>query len=122
MAYLQFKIILFYTSKLVNKERKASNGLHICKIMQAASCSTSAQPVILSYSITISDNLTRTLFVHEKKVDISLCPALESVPEYLQPSSTTSFLRLLDSSKVCIGNPEEHCAYFSFTPGEDTLT
>ena len=57
---------------------------------------------------TIHNNLTWTLYVHGKKVNISLCPVLESVPVLLQPISSNSLLEKIDTLNVCIGNPEEN--------------
>lgn len=86
-----------------------SNGLILGKIRQIpSSSSTSDQPLSLSHCLTIYENLTWTLYIHGKKVDVGMCAALESVPVLLQPTTVNHLLATLDSLNVCIGSPEEH--------------
>ena len=70
--------------------------------------STSQQYLSITHSLTISSNLTWKLSVHDTEVTSTTCQSLSSVPAILSHNDLTSFLTLLDTLRICPGNPDNH--------------
>ncbi len=68
--------------------------------------STSKQPLVVTHCLTISDDLSWSLFVHNQELTSVKCPLLFGIPDRLTSESATSFLKVLDKLKVCAGQPD----------------
>ncbi len=68
--------------------------------------STSKQPLVVTHCLTISDDLSWSLFVHNQELTSVKCPLLFGIPDRLTSESATSFLKVLDKLKVyALDNP-----------------
>ena len=63
--------------------------------------------VDVSMSVGVTDQLQWLLSSTNKQLDPGLCPLLSGVPSALTSATAVcSLLRLLNSTKICVGNPD----------------
>lgn len=80
--------------------------LQVCKLTSLPS--TSHQPVVVTHTVCVQEDLTWSVFVHGNKIDHITDTPLSSIPSTLNPQSLQKLILLLDAAHVCPGNPDEH--------------
>jgi hypothetical protein len=81
--------------------------LTLCKLRVQHEPSSSARADV-SMSLSVTDQLQWSLSLTNKQLDPGLCPLLSGVPLTLTSAATVcSVLRILNSTKMCIGNPDK---------------
>ena len=79
--------------------------LTLCKLRVQHDPSSARADVSMSLGIT--DQLQWSLSLTNKQLDPSLCPLLSGMPPALTSATIVcSLLRLLNSTKICVGNPD----------------
>ena len=81
-------------------------SIQLCKLGQQAT--PIGQSLLVTHCLTISRDLTWTLYVHNHEVDARKCTALNSVLHTLDQQSLASLLDKLDSLNICSGHPDTH--------------
>lgn len=77
--------------------------LTICKVITAPPLFQA----IVQFSVTISDQLSWSLFVGQCLLEPSKCPALASQPHVMDSAAQImNLMQLLDCCSICIGNTE----------------
>ena len=89
--------------------KPGSDRFSLCKTGPVTS--SDQQPLLLSHCITVNSNLTWSLCVRGKTVNLETCTALRSIPSLLSNSSlASSLIERLEASNICIGNPDHQFA------------
>ena len=78
----------------------------LCKVSTVPTVST--QPIVITHCLTVHEDLSWSLYVHNRQVQPQICPALQSVPQILTSDSLNNLLQLLDRLHVCCGQPDSH--------------
>ena len=79
--------------------------LMLCKLRVQNDPSSARADV--SMSVGVTDHLQWSLSLTNKQLDPGLCPVLSGVPSALTSATAVcSLLRLLNSTKICVGNPD----------------
>ena len=73
----------------------------LCKVSALPTVST--QPIVITHCLTVSEDLTWELYVHNCQVQPHICQTLQSVPQILTSDPLSKLLQLLDRLKlVCV--------------------
>ena len=86
-----------YTSQQVSKIR-------FCIV--SSQSSTSKQPLRVTHSLTVNEDLTWEVFVLGHKINAAKT-CLRHIPSHLGINSLSQLLQLVEGSNVCPGNPDE---------------
>ena len=82
------------------------NPLTLCKLRVHQESSQARADV--SLSVSINNQLHWLLSVSNKQIDPASCPLLSGVlPTLTSVSTVWSLLKLLNATKICIGNPDQ---------------
>ena len=76
------------------------SAIRLCKIY----CQSESTQPLITRSIVIGADCSWKVFVHSLEVDT--CPALSTIPPYLNNVSTAELVNLVDKLNVCAGHPE----------------
>ena len=100
-------MLQFISTSLPNKCKceHSNTRVHVYKIADIDE-SMDEQPLVISHKIVILSDCTWSLCVHGHQVDSSICSNLATVPSVLEPGSCLAFLKLVDGSNVCVGQPD----------------
>ena len=79
--------------------------LILCKLSQGSG--SSAQPMMVTHSLTVNSDFTWKLFVLNHEITRS-CNALGSFPSKLDQETFSQLLTRLDNISICIGQPDTH--------------
>lgn len=93
-------------SSWMDVSRQPLTSICLCKVSALPTVST--QPIVITHCLTVSEDLTWELYVHNRQVQPHICPALQSVPQILTSDSLNKLLQLLDRLNVCCGQPDSH--------------
>ena len=74
--------------------------------------SSSKQSLVVTHCLTVLSDLTWSLCVHSHTVTAMNCSILTGIPEHLTAESISVFVKLLDTLKVCPGNPDRKFVEF----------
>ena len=106
---------------------ESNKQLQLCKLSSLPSSSSQPlQPVVVTHTLYVQEDMRWSVFIHDSKIhDISNTP-LESIPLILDPQSLQKLISVLDTARVCPGNPDEqfitlanaHKGEFKMSTGE----
>ncbi len=68
--------------------------------------STPSTSLVVTHCLTISSDLSWSLFVQNQEITSDKCPLLFGIPDHLTSESATSFLKVIDKLEVCAGQPD----------------
>ena len=83
----------------------SQDRLIIIKVQEQCS---SAQPLVITHSITLESDFTWKLSVHGHEIQPASCPAISELPTHLGSSGLSQLLSLLGMLTVCPGHPDQH--------------
>ncbi|SMN01866.1 hypothetical protein SPONN_135 [uncultured Candidatus Thioglobus sp.] len=89
-----------------DRSPEALTSIQLCKISSAPS--STQQPLVLTHCLTINDDFTWSLYVHNHHVDHRTCSALSGISDTLDLISLTQLLALIDNLNICIGHTDSH--------------
>lgn len=78
----------------------------LCKVCALPTVST--QSIVNTHCLTVNEDLTWALYVHDHQVRPQICQALQSIPQILMSDSLNNLLQLLDHLHVYCGQPDSH--------------
>lgn len=79
--------------------------LYLCKI---SSPTGSTQPPVITHYLVVHSDLTWSLSVHNRDVDLKKCTSLRNMPEHLSSDSLNDLLQQLNNLNVCYGQCDPH--------------
>jgi len=79
------------------------NPIQVCKVSL-----TESHGLVVTHSVTISNDLSWSAFVHGHDLKINDLSVQFSVPEKIDAHFLNAFLVWLDECTVCPGHPDEH--------------
>lgn len=85
---------------------ESATSICLCKVSALPTVST--QPIVITHCLTVNDDLTWSLYVHNRQIQPQNCQALQTVPQSLTTDSLNNLLKLLDHLHVCCGQPDSH--------------
>ena len=88
----------------INQTSLPVTKIHLCVVSNQSS--TSTEPMKVTHSLTVNEDLTWIAFVFGQRVKPINTP-LSNTPEHLKVDSLHKLLELLLKSNVCPGNPDE---------------
>ena len=91
---------------MVDQSPNSPTCIKVCKLGSQAS--SSRQPLVITHCLTITDQLQWSLFVHNHKVNPSMCSALAGIPNLLTTESLAILLNRADKLNICAGHPDSH--------------
>ncbi len=83
---------------------KAIDKLKFCKISSLPS--DTAQPLIITHCLIVYPDFSWEVFVYGRKVVPSPTNPLSSIPQYVNDQSLAHLISVLESARVCPGNPD----------------
>lgn len=83
-----------------------SNQLQLCKLNTLPS--TSSQPLVITYTITIHSDCSWLVFVHGNCLHNVADTPLSGIPCKLDSSSLHQLICAIDDSQICPGNPDDN--------------
>ena len=85
---------------------ESDKQLKLCKFNSLPS--TSSQPLVVTHTVCVQEDLTWSVFVHRSKIHRIVDTPLSCIPSILNPQTLHKLISVLDTARVCPGNPEEH--------------
>ena len=81
-----------------------NSELVTCKLQH-----TDGQPVTVTRSVTVNNDLTWCIHVHGQALDPSKCSALKNFPVTINTKAALNqLLKLVDGLSICAGHPDQH--------------
>ncbi len=96
--------IVFPTCEWSNHSPADMSRLQLCNIPQV--CGNSSQPLRIAFNVIVNADLSWSLFVYDYKVSVHTCSCLECFLTNLNAESLNKLLSMLESLKICAGQPE----------------
>lgn len=91
----------------VDERLHPNEELRIYQLRHHCITDTSKEPIGVARSLYVTAELSWIIYVHGLRVPFS-SNALCDIPEFLTVESFTALLEVLQSSKICPGNPDSH--------------
>ena len=80
-------------------------NLIVCKISQVPG---SSQPVSITHCVVVNTDLTWSVFIEQRHIDVSKCTALNCFSQTVDSSTLTQLLKKVNDLRMCEGQADNH--------------
>ena len=100
-----------------NMSNDSGDEIRLCKVSPPSHAS-SAEPIKISHTVIVDNNLSWSVYVHGSKVLRRNDTPLSQIPSLLSAASLQSLITVVDSDSVCAGNPDGKLIHMAKEKGE----